>query len=211
MDPLEQKLTDLSTEVKAFAAKAKEEVTNLGAVQTETKTALDAIRTQLLAQQTQLDAVDAKTQQRHAPGGPEQKSLGTMLTEAPEYAAAKERGFMGKTPLNIGLKSGVPMERKTNITDATLGGGTSGLLMPTRLPGVYAMAQQALRIRDVMNVTTQGEGNSFDYVYQVTRTNATSPQVEAAAKAQSYLNWTSGERHHPDARALRAGIPPGAR
>ena len=105
--------------------------------------------------------------------------------------AAKERGFMGKQPVNVGLKSGIPLERKTNITDATLGTGTSGLLMPVRLPGIYGMAQQALRVRDVMNVTTQGEGGSFDYVYQATRTNAASPQVEAAAKAQSYLNWTA--------------------
>ena len=41
MEPLEQKLTELSTEVKAFAAKAQEEVKNLGAVQTETKTAVN--------------------------------------------------------------------------------------------------------------------------------------------------------------------------
>lgn len=191
MEPLEQKLNDLSTDVKAFAAKAQEEVKNLGAVQTETKTALDAIRTQLLAQQSQLDAVDAKTQQRHAPGGNERKSLGDMLTEAPEYLAAKERGFMGKTVLNIGLKGGIPLERKTNITDATLGSGTTGLLMPVRLPGMSPLARQALRIRDVMNVTTQGIGNSFDYVTQLTRTNAASPQVEASAKSQSNLSWTS--------------------
>lgn len=193
MEPLEQKLTELSAEVTSFASKAKEEITNLGAVTTETKAALAAIKARLDEQQTQLDAVDAKSQARHASGGVEHKSLGTLFTDSENYKEALSHDFMGREPMKkVHLKtSAFPLERKTNITDANLGVGVTGTIMPVRIPGVVGMARQALRIRDLMNVRTQTEGSSFDYVYQATRTNAASPQVEASAKAQSYLNWLS--------------------
>ena len=196
MEPLEIKLTELSTEVTTFAQKAKEEITNLGAVQTETKSSLDAVKTRLDAFQTQLDAVDAKMQQRHTPGGgSEHKSLGNLFTDADEYKAARDAGFMGRKNVNVVLKSSAfPLERKTNITEANLGTQTTGTIPLVRLPGIVGIARQALRVRDVMNVIPQTEGSSFDFVYQATRTNLPSPQVEAVAKAQSYYNWqaTSG-------------------
>lgn len=190
MEQVELKLTELSTEMKSFAGKAQEEIKNLGQVTTETKSALDAIRTQMTAMQTQLDAVDAKTAQRHV-AGTERKSLGQMIVEAPDFVEAHSAGFIGRKPVNIALKSSAfPMERK-DVTETLLGSATSGVLVQQRLPGVFPMAQQALRIRDLMRVVPQTTGNSFDFVYQDTRTNAASPQVEGNAKSESNLKWST--------------------
>jgi HK97 family phage major capsid protein len=114
-----------------------------------------------------------------------------MVVEAAEYIEAKGNDFVFKKPVHIALKSSAfPLERK-DVTNATLGTATSGVLVQQRLPGVVGMPHQALRIRDVMNVVPQVTGNSFDYVYQDTRTNAASPQVEGNAKAESNLKWSS--------------------
>ena len=199
MEPLEKQLTDLVAEQKAFNLKIEEERKSLGSALTETKTALVAANEKITAMQTQLDAVDAKTQQKLTGGATEIKSFSELLTEHPDFVAAKEHGFAGISGRkSLNLSFGVSafqrkmMELKTNITDATMGFGTSGLLMPVRLPGVTGLARQALRIRDVMNVVPQTTGSIFDFAKQTTRTNAPSPQIEAATKAESTYLWSTG-------------------
>jgi HK97 family phage major capsid protein len=145
----------------------------------------------LAAMQSQVDAIDSKTQHRHVnDGAPD--TVGGHFTSSEQYAAAKAAGF-GRKSIRIDLPGGMfPLERKaTTITGATLGGATSGVLAQQRLPGVVGQPTIALRIRDIMRVVPQTTGNSFDYVYQSTRTNAASPQVEGLAKAQSDLDWKS--------------------
>ncbi len=189
MEAIEQKLIEGVAELKSLIAARDEQIKNLGVALNETKAAVEAKSAQMLAMQTQLDAVDAKSQQRHVPGG-EQKSLGELVTADAKYAEARERGFPGRTPFRIDLKASA-FQRKTNILESGFNQPTTGMVTPVRLPGVAGMAQQALRIRDLMNVVTQTTGNSFDFVKQVTRTNAASPQVEGASKAQSFFNWNS--------------------
>ena len=85
--------------------------------------------------------------------------------------------------------------RKSNITNTGLGDGTSGVLMPQRLPGVIGLPQQGFRLRDLIEAIPLLTGHSFDYVTQNVRTNAASPQVEAAAKAESTYGWTTATDH----------------
>lgn len=190
MEPLEQKLTDLNSELKSFTAKAQEDIRSFGAVATETKTALDTIRTQMTAMQSQLDAVDAKTQVRHV-DAPEQKTIGDMVIGSAEFAEAKKADFISKKPLYMVFEqSAFPLSLKTDITETNIGSATTGVLVQQRIPGVFVMPQQALRIRDVMRVFP-ATGSSFDYVYESTHTNVASPQTEGSAKSQSYYNWSS--------------------
>jgi HK97 family phage major capsid protein len=193
MEPLEQKLTELSTEVKSFATKAQEEIKNLGAVTTETKTAMDGMKVKLDALQTQLDAVDAKTQQQIKIPGSEQKSVAEMILSHADYLEAKTHDFTGHKPVTMHFDSSAfaGMQRKTNITDSTIGFATTGVLMPVRLPGVFGIARYELRVRDLMRIRTMTEGSSFDFIRQSVRTNATSPQIEAAPKAESTYLWTT--------------------
>ena len=191
---LEVKLTELTTEMTSFTAKAKEEIKNLGATTTETKTAVDGIRAQITALQTQLDAVDAKTQIRHTGGEPEVKSAGQKFTEAPEFVKESENGAFNalrradgriRFPMNESLFS----NRKSVITTGTVGTGTTGVQMPMRLPGIAGLPMQELRIRDLMSVIPMTTGNSFDYAKQSGRTNMASPQVESSPKSESTYAW----------------------
>jgi HK97 family phage major capsid protein len=191
---LTQQLAELTGIITTFQTKAQGEMTALGSVQTETKAALTALIEKLDKLQTQADAIDLKmaTGRLGAPGTA-QKSMGELFTEDPAFLEAKEHGFNGNRPLTkpIFMKRGA-FERKTNITDVSLGIATSNTLLPNRLPGVTGMAQQGFRLRDLIRARTLTTGTSFDFVKQSTRTNATSPQQEAAAKAESTYLWNTG-------------------
>jgi len=197
MELIEQKLTELSTDVTAYAAKQQEEIKNIGTAQSETKSALAAALEEIKTLHTQLDAVDSKLQNRHisTSGTVEHKSLGQMFCESEKYLAVKNNGGFdtARQPINVFLPASPfgSMEVKTDITTGAIGGATTGVMVPQRLPGIVGLPEQALRIRDVMTVITQTTGNAFDYVYEATRTDSPSPQVEAGAKSQSYYNWQS--------------------
>lgn len=80
--------------------------------------------------------------------------------------------------------------QKAIITTATLGVGTSGVIMPVRQPEVIQIPRQPLRIRDIMRVRPT-EANTVDYLKQNTFTNGASPQVEGSAKAESTMTHTT--------------------
>lgn len=146
----------------------------------------DELKTANGNMQRQLDAIDAAGQGRLITA-PETKSLGQMITEHPAFQERKANGFAGRQPLTMTFN----LERKTNITDATMGTQTTGTIPLVRLPGVPALPRQALRIRDVMRKATVDIGSAFDYAKQSTRSNATSPQVEATTMAESTYLWNS--------------------
>jgi HK97 family phage major capsid protein len=189
-----KQLIDLAADQKSFVAKIDEELKSTGKIATETKGALDTIRERLDKVQTQLDAVDKKSTERLIATADEHKSIGQMVLESKEFLEAKERQFRGKVPVTINMNNGAFPEHKTNITDSGLGSPVTGVVPMVRIPGITITAQQELRIRDLMRVRTQSTGNTFDWVYQSTRTNVASPQTEASAKSESTYNWaaTSG-------------------
>jgi hypothetical protein len=91
MELIEQQLTDLSAELKTFAAKAQDETKSIGAMATETKTALGTIQAKIAELQTQVDAIDAKGQHRHVPGNASSKRASARsLTAEPKYLEAEE-------------------------------------------------------------------------------------------------------------------------
>src|ERR1035441_4784045 len=119
--------------------------TALDALQGETKTIFsdlkmkyDGLKADHSRLQIQLDAVDLQNRDRLVIPGGEQKTLVDLIIEHPEFKARQEGGFQGNAPLHLSFARSAfaGMERKTNITDATLGFATSGVLMPVRLPGV---------------------------------------------------------------------------
>lgn len=193
MDPLEQKIAELLADIASFKGKAQEDIANTGTIATETKTALDTLRTQVREMQSQLDGLDSKLQHRHTPGGGDGvKSITDQIIESVEWQEGKARDWQGNRPISrpIVLKSALfrPFGEQKAVTEGAAPASTA-LVSPRRLIGVTGIAQQALRIRDVMNVV-KVDGNSFDYVYQTTRTNAASPQyAESSPKAESTYAW----------------------
>lgn len=193
---LETQLNTLGTELKGYFEKAAEEKKLNGVAQEETKTAIKTLTEKAEAIQTQVDAIDVKLAKRFSDSDPDQpKSLGEQFTESDNYKEAKAKQFMMGSQNGLSSISAPVKEpfasRKTNITTVGLGTGTTGVQMPTRLPGITPLPKQDLRIRDLMNVVPMASGNSFDYVQMLARTNGASPQVEAATKGESTYTWNA--------------------
>jgi len=172
----------------------------LDSLQGETKTIFTSLKSkyedlekQYSDLQRQTDALDAKGQTRHVSGAPERKSLGDLFVESDAFQAAKAANWGGRGIRVSFTESAFPssLERKSVITDATLGVQATGTIPLVRLPGVVGLPQQSLRIRDLMTVLPITTGSMFDFATQSTRTNATSPQVEASPKAESTYLWNS--------------------
>jgi HK97 family phage major capsid protein len=148
------------------------------------------------AMQDQLDAIDLKVNAAKlgaGAGASEFKSAGEQFITGDEFKAAAEARFGGKyAKRTIAYEVKEPFAgRKSVIANWTLGNGTSGVLMPTRLPGVTGLAQQRLRIRDLMTVRPMTSGNAFDWIKQTLRSNGASPQQESSPKAESTYGWTA--------------------
>lgn len=189
-----EQLAALVGDITAFKTKATEEQKTMGSTLAETKATLDGFIAKLKAVQDQADAIDLKLSKRFVDGSePELKSMGQCVIEDESFSGLQKQGFPGllKSGFKVHMAHG-PLRRKSNITDAGLGFATSGVLMPQRLPGVTGLARQGFRIRDLILTREQTTGSSFDFIKQNTRTNATSPQQEAATKAESTYNWTTG-------------------
>lgn len=192
MEPLDKQLSELVAEQKTFIAKANEEIKNVGQTNVETKQAVDKLTEKINTLQTQYDALDLKLNLAKLGAGGEQqfKSAGEQFVADSAYSEAKSIDFRAKRPVVAAIND--PFAgRKAVIANWTLGNGTSGVLMPTRLPGVTGISQQALRIRDLMQVRQMTSGNSFDWIKQSSRSNAASPQQESSPKSESTYDWES--------------------
>ncbi len=146
--------------------------------------------------QLQADAIDLKMNGARGFGGGgelETKSFGELFTESEGYKDAAAQKFNSRQPFSATVENPL-IARKSTIYGAQSGGltqGTTGVMMPVRLPGVTGIAQQELRIMDLMTQRTMTEGNTFDFVQQLTRTNSASPQAESSPKGESTYSWNS--------------------
>lgn len=195
MEPEIKQLTELVPELKTFMAKADEEFKNLGAAKTETTETITKLRTKLDEAQTQLDALDLKmNEKRFSFGEQEDNSVGKQFVESEEFKSGQANDYAALRSREGRIRKAIPslFERKTTITTTSgITAGTTGITMPMRLPGIQILAQQALRIRDLMNVRQMTSGNAFDYVQQLARTNLASPVIETSPKAESTYTWNS--------------------
>lgn len=184
---LQQQLTELITEQKTFVAKANEEFKLNGEVRTETKTRLDAI-------QTQVDAIDKKLSERMTGGTAPEDSVEKAMQESESLQRLK-RDKRGTAVLQ--LKAGLPLQRKTTITETATGGGlsavgtaTTGVLPIDRSPGIVLEARYALRLRNVLPArpTTAAV---IDFVKVSTPPSIASPVAEASTKPENAAAFTS--------------------
>jgi HK97 family phage major capsid protein len=169
--------TELRQAIDALGVEHKSVVTAL-------QTKYDSSVQQITALQKQLDSVDLRTQQRHAGGGVESKSLAQEIFENPEFKRMGELGGRGRVTIRID-----DFEKKT-LTNASVGASTSGVLAIDREPGIVPVQYRQLRIRDLLR-SKPTKASVCDYVRVSAFTNNASPQVEASDKAQSDLVLTS--------------------
>src|SRR5437870_4257707 len=85
-------------------------------------TDLDGVKENFTKLQLQVDAIDMQGRDRFH-GGPEQKSIGQLVIEHPNFAAYKASDFRGQ-PCRIPLGRGA-FDLKSTISNSGLGTGTT--------------------------------------------------------------------------------------
>ncbi len=179
MEALELKLTELISEQKSFREKAEAEQKTHGTLLTETKTALEAL-------QTQVDAIDSKLAQRHV-ADTQHKSVIDVLKES-EDVCKLVRDRKGRASVTFtGTLASQVGELKTI---SGLGVVTPGVVDADRQPGIVTEARRALTIRSVLSARP----TTLPLVYWVkvnSPLSLASPQAEAQSKFENAVTFTT--------------------
>jgi HK97 family phage major capsid protein len=166
-------------EITAFATKASEEIKSLGAMSTETKSALEKLSTSGAELQERLLNVEQKLSRRTF-GEPEKKSPGQQFTESEDF---KTLASKGRGTARMSLKANV---LTSLTTDAA--GSVGDAIRPDRLPGIVMPAERELTIRDLL-LPGRTASTSVEYVEETGFTNAAATVAETGARAQSDLKF----------------------
>lgn len=175
-------------ELKATVLKEVEEKTAKGYDSPETKAKIHNLE----------EAISKMEAAMLAPGAAQTKSddfvsPGRQLTSDKDFLEWKETGFRatkGNSGRQFPIKGGFfpivdPWGEKATLA-------TSGVSTATqRQAGIIQLPRQELRIRDIMAVRQLTTGNTVDYLKQNVFTNVASPQVEASAKHESEISYTT--------------------
>jgi len=182
MKPLEQQLSELKEQLAGHFDNAAKEQKSLGAV-------LEKTQTKITALQAQADAIDVKLAERKAAEVPQPGVLEVLQANDSVNRLMKDRGGRAVVTLE-GKHVRELMGRKTTITSSAVGVATTGVLQIDRIAGITAEARQVLTVRDLLYArpTTM---QVVDFVKVNAPMAIASPQVEASAKAENAVTFTS--------------------
>lgn len=171
-------------EYKTYASKLAEEVKQYGAVNSETKEALEKIA-------RRMDGLESSMNRPNDGFAPLSKTIGELFVESEALKTFKQRGWhKGGAAMQFASWFPEPtlphLSAKATITTGTV--GTAGD-QNMRVPGIITPQLRELRIRDLLP-TTRTTATTIEYVKENVFTNAASPQVEGSAKAEASLTFT---------------------
>ncbi len=182
MKPLEQQLLELKEQLAGHFENAAKEQKTLGTVLEKTQSKISAL-------QAQADAIDAKLADRKAAEVPQPGVLEVLQTNDSVNRLMKDRS--GRAVITLeGKHVRELLGRKTTITSSAVGVATTGVLQIDRIPGITLEARQTLTVRDLLSArpTTM---QVVDFVKVNTPMAIASPQVEASAKAENAVMFSS--------------------
>ncbi len=182
MKPLEQQLAELKDQLAGHFDNAAKEQKALGTV-------LEKTQSKITALQAQADAIDVKLAERKAAEVPQPGVLEVLQANDSVNRLMKDRGGRAVVTLE-GKHVRELMGRKTTITSSAVGVATTGVLQIDRIAGITAEARQVLTVRDLLYArpTTM---QVVDFVKVNAPMAIASPQVEASAKAENAVTFTS--------------------
>jgi HK97 family phage major capsid protein len=182
MKPLEQQLAELKDQLAGHFDNAAKEQKALGTV-------LEKTQNKITALQAQADGIDVKIAERKAAEVPQPGVLDILQANDSVNRLMKDRGGRAVVTLE-GKHVRELMGRKTTITSSAVGVATTGVLQIDRTPGITLEARQTLTVRDLLSArpTTM---QVVDFVKVNTPMAIASPQVEASAKAENAVTFTS--------------------
>lgn len=175
---LDQRLAAALDEVKGFAKEFKTKSEAGEKVSTETKEAADKAITELAGIRGEVTELSQKLAQMKRGGPddePELKSLGFEVANHPDVKAYAEGGSKGTIGFSVKAVT-------------TAAGSSGGLIRADRQTEVTGLQRMGLRVRDLLT-PGRTEGNSIEYAYQVTRTNAAAGVAETLQKPESSYSW----------------------
>lgn len=183
-EDIQVELKRIGDEVKAAGEKALNEARNAGQLSAETKAKVD----ELLMKQGELQAnlqnteqALAKLEANGAGGDVQHQSLGQQFVSDDKFKA-----FAGQTMPRGRVDMTVKAAITTLTTDAD--GSAGDLVQTTRVPGVLALPQRRMTVRDLIS-PGQMDGNALEYVKETGWTNNAATVAETAAKPQSTIKF----------------------
>jgi HK97 family phage major capsid protein len=185
LDGIKADIEKNNLELKTALEQRVEQVEKKGVADPELKERVDRLYTrhdELEAKLGAPDSVAGRGTRRH-------KSMGEAFTESEEYKSWAAAGFTGKVPKRVTVGGFDPsVQYKAVITTGTLGSASTGVLSLDRQGFRDPLPMQRLFVRDLLP-KRQVNSMAVDWLRQTTRTNAASPQVEGATKAESTYAW----------------------
>lgn len=165
----------LEGQIQAMSDKADGELKTLGAMSTDTKTALENLGTQ---QREFADRLLAMEQKGLTP--PVQNSgdhsVGAQLIASEVYKKGQE-GFAGRTRVGS-----VSVEVKNTLT------GSDTTVAPDRKPGIIPGAFQPLTLESLFN-SVPTSSSAIEYTKENVFTNAAAETAEGGSKPESSITW----------------------
>jgi HK97 family phage major capsid protein len=133
--------------------------------------------------QKQLDELYVRASDPGQPRAKQTKSITDLIRDDASFQDLVARsGGTARIPL--------PMDLKTAVTSAAVGTATSGVLNQQRAAGVVPEARRSLKLYQMFSKYA-ATATAVDYVKVNTFAKIVSPQVEAAAKAETELTFAT--------------------
>lgn len=156
-----------------------------GAAVTAINNRIDQIAADIRGAQTRIETAENELARNGFRGGNVEraKTPGETFTESEPYKNAVKNGSE-RTDIVAVPSFWTP--RNTLIDSGSTSGG--GLIVPTRVPGVVGIPEQALRLRDLLNVEAT-DSNLIQYVQETGFTNNAAPRAEGTEKPESALSY----------------------
>ena len=163
-------LESVESKLNAMSTKADSEISNLGKVSADTKTAIDNIGTEQRILADRLLAIEQR-----APAQPEIKkdeSWGEQFIKSARYA-----DFAG----------GQMNKLRVEVKNTLVGSDTN--VAPDRKPGIVGGAFVPFSMESLLP-STSTSSNAIEFTKEASFTNSAAEAAEAAQKAESALTWS---------------------
>lgn len=142
------------------------------------KTKADEALVQMNGIKAKLTQLEQQLDRGGEQAGEERKSIGQRFVESDEFKGFEQGGFGRNAKARVEMKATLTLA--TTDTAGAVGAGA----VVTRLPGVQALPQRRMTVRDLL-APGRMDGNTIEYVQETGFTNAAAPVAEGASKPQS--------------------------
>lgn len=166
-------------DVKAIADEALGKAKSGETLTTSLKEKADEALTKMNGLKEQVDQLEQKLARGGGGKDDEQKSIGEQFVESEGFKSFQDAGF------SKSAKAG-SMQVKATLTSATTdaAGSVGAAIQVTRLPGILALPQRRLTVRDLISPGRM-DGASLEYVRETGFTSNAAPVAEGAKKPES--------------------------